>query len=32
MGGSEMGMGLDQIGAATLAAIEERAHWQRFGL
>lgn len=24
--------GLDQIGPATLAAIEERLHWQRFGL
>ena len=27
-----MGWGIDQIGASTLAAIEERAHWQRFGL
>jgi len=25
-------MGLDGIGPATLAAIEERLHWQRFGL
>jgi hypothetical protein len=24
--------GLDEIGPATLAAIEERLHWQRFGL
>ena len=30
--GSQLGSGIDQIGAATLAAIEERAHWQRFGL
>jgi signal peptide peptidase SppA len=30
--GSQMGMGFDQIGPSTLAAIEERAHWQRFGL
>lgn len=30
--GSHMGSGLDQIGASTLAALEERAHWQRFGL
>lgn len=30
--GSQTGMGFDQIGASTLAAIEERAHWQRFGL
>jgi serine protease SohB len=27
-----LGSGIDQIGASTLAAIEERAHWQRFGL
>jgi len=32
MGGSEMATGFDQIGVSTLAAIEERAHWQRFGL
>jgi ClpP class serine protease len=32
MGGSAMGTGIDQIGVSTLAAIEERAHWQRFGL
>jgi signal peptide peptidase SppA len=30
--GSQMGGGFDQIGPSTLAAIEERAHWQRFGL
>ena len=30
--GSRLGSGIDQIGASTLAAIEERAHWQRFGL
>ena len=30
--GSQMGAGIDQIGVSTLAAIEERAHWQRFGL
>ena len=30
--GSGLGSGIDQIGASTLAAIEERAHWQRFGL
>ncbi|MFI5000017.1 MAG: S49 family peptidase [Reyranellales bacterium] len=27
-----LGGGLDRIGPATLAAIEERLHWQRFGL
>ena len=27
-----LGTGLDEIGPATLAAIEERLHWQRFGL
>ena len=26
------GSSLEMIGPATLAAIEERAHWQRFGL
>jgi signal peptide peptidase SppA len=32
--GSEIsgGSGIDSIGPATLAALEERAHWQRFGL
>jgi ClpP class serine protease len=30
--GPHMSSGIDQIGASTLAAIEERAHWQRFGL
>jgi signal peptide peptidase SppA len=30
--GSQLGSGIDQIGPSTLAAIEERAHWQRFGL
>jgi signal peptide peptidase SppA len=30
--GSQIGGGIDQIGASTLAAIEERALWQRFGL
>jgi hypothetical protein len=30
--GSQMAAGFDQIGPSTLAAIEERAHWQRFGL
>ena len=29
--GSEL-RGIDSIGPATLAALEERAHWQRFGL
>ena len=27
-----LGSSLDQLGPATLAAIEERQHWQRFGL
>ena len=27
-----LGSSFDQIGPSTLAAIEERAHWQRFGL
>jgi ClpP class serine protease len=27
-----LGSSLDMIGPSTLAAIEERAHWQRFGL
>jgi len=27
-----LGGGIDMIGPATLAALEERAHWQRFGL
>jgi len=27
-----LGSGIDSIGPATLAALEERAHWQRFGL
>lgn len=30
--GSGVEGGLEDIGPATLAAIEERAHWQRFGL
>ena len=30
--GSSLSSGLDQLGPSTLAAIEERAHWQRFGL
>ncbi len=30
--GGEMGSSLEQIGPATIAALEERAHWQRFGL
>ena len=30
--GSHLGSSFDQIGPSTLAAIEERAHWQRFGL
>jgi signal peptide peptidase SppA len=29
IGGS---IGIEQVGPATLAALEERAHWQRFGL
>src|SRR5215510_8007926 len=32
LGTSVGGMGIDGIGPATLAAIEERLHWQRFGL
>jgi signal peptide peptidase SppA len=32
LGTSVGGMGVDGIGPATLAAIEERLHWQRFGL
>jgi signal peptide peptidase SppA len=27
-----LGSGIESIGPATLAALEERAHWQRFGL
>jgi len=27
-----LGSGIDSIGPSTLAALEERAHWQRFGL
>jgi signal peptide peptidase SppA len=30
--GSRFAGGFEEIGPATLAAIEERAHWQRFGL
>jgi signal peptide peptidase SppA len=30
--GSSIGSGIEMIGPATLAALEERAHWQRFGL
>ncbi len=30
--GSSIGAGFDSIGPSTLAAIEERAYWQRFGL
>jgi signal peptide peptidase SppA len=30
--GSEIASGIDMIGPTTLAALEERAHWQRFGL
>jgi serine protease SohB len=30
--GNSLGGGFDQIGPSTLAAIEERALWQRFGL
>ncbi|CAN5878320.1 S49 family peptidase [soil metagenome] len=30
--GLNMNMALDNIGPATLAAVEERLHWQRFGL
>jgi signal peptide peptidase SppA len=32
LGTSVGGIGVDGIGPATLAAIEERLHWQRFGL
>ena len=32
LGASIGGTGIDSIGPATLAAIEERLHWQRFGL
>jgi signal peptide peptidase SppA len=32
LGPSVGGTGIDGIGPATLAAIEERLHWQRFGL
>jgi signal peptide peptidase SppA len=32
LGTSVDGTGIDGIGPATLAAIEERLHWQRFGL
>lgn len=32
LGGGILGGGLEQIGVATLAAAEERLHWQRFGL
>jgi signal peptide peptidase SppA len=32
LGTSIGGTGVDSIGPATLAAIEERLHWQRFGL
>ena len=32
LGASVGGTGIDGIGPATLAAIEERLHWQRFGL
>jgi hypothetical protein len=27
-----LGSGIDSIGPTMLAALEERAHWQRFGL
>lgn len=30
--GASTGTGIDQLGPATLAALEERQHWQRFGL
>jgi signal peptide peptidase SppA len=30
--GTNLGAGFDMIGPSTLAALEERAHWQRFGL
>jgi len=32
LGAAADGMGVEGIGPATLAAIEERLHWQRFGL
>ena len=32
LSGGALSTGLDQIGPATLAAVEERLHWQRFGL
>lgn len=32
LGASVGGTGIESIGPATLAAIEERLHWQRFGL
>ena len=32
LGGALEGGGLEGVGASTLAAIEERLHWQRFGL
>ena len=32
LGGGPLGGGIEQIGPATLAAVEERLHWQRFGL
>jgi len=32
LGASVGGTGIESIGPATLAAIEERQHWQRFGL
>ena len=31
-GATVQGMGIEAIGAATMAALEERLHWQRFGL
>ena len=30
--GSSLGSGIESIGPSMLAALEERAHWQRFGL
>jgi ClpP class serine protease len=30
--GSQVGGGIGEMGPATLAALEERQHWQRFGL
>lgn len=32
LSGGALSTGLEQIGPATLAAVEERLHWQRFGL